>query len=61
MNNRKFDCVEMKRQGAAVVLEKIQSMTRDEELSYWRKRTNEMKRSKKQAKRSSRVKANIQI
>ena len=39
--------MEMKRKGAAEVLEKIKSMTRDQELEYWRKRTQEMLRAQK--------------
>jgi len=48
MKKGTFDCVEMKRQGAAAILEKIKSMTRDQELEYWRKRTQEMRRAQKQ-------------
>ena len=48
MKKRTFDCVEMKRQGAAKVLEKIKSMTREQELEYWRKRTQEMRNTQKQ-------------
>jgi hypothetical protein len=47
MKKGTFDCVEMKRQGAAAILEKIKSMTRDQELEYWRKRTQEMLRTQK--------------
>ena len=46
-----FDCVDMKRIGAAAVIEKITSMTRDQELEYWRKRTREMLRAQKNKKR----------
>jgi hypothetical protein len=48
MKKGTFDCVEMKRQGAAVVLKKIKSMTREQELEYWRKRTQEMRNTQKQ-------------
>jgi len=41
---KKFDCVEMKRQGAKKVCEAIQGMTLDEEVAYWRKRTKEARR-----------------
>jgi len=41
---KKFDCVEMKRQGAQKVCEAIQGMTLDEEVAYWRKRTKEARR-----------------
>jgi hypothetical protein len=51
MKKGTFDCVEMKRQGAAAILEKIKSMTRDQELEYWRKRTQEMLSAQKQTTR----------
>lgn len=56
MNNKKFDCVEMKREGAKIVMEKIKTMTREEELAYWRKRTKEMKLSNKRETKNSRPK-----
>lgn len=48
MKKKTFDCVEMKRQGAVIVLDRIKSMTREQELEYWQKRTKEMLRSQKQ-------------
>jgi hypothetical protein len=36
MKNKSFDCVEMKRKGAEAVYQKIASMTREQQLKYWR-------------------------
>jgi hypothetical protein len=43
MKTRKkdFDCVEMKRKGARKVHEAIKGMTVEEEVAYWRVRTEE--------------------
>jgi len=35
---KKFDCVEMKREGARRIYEATKDMTREEELAYWRER-----------------------
>ena len=45
MKNKKFDCVEMKRQGAQKVLEKTSKMTRQEELRFWQERSQVLKQS----------------
>ena len=34
---KKFDCVAMKRKGAAYVYELTKGMTREEELAFWKK------------------------
>jgi hypothetical protein len=44
MKTKKFDCVEMKRQGADIVQKQIAGMTEKQELEYWRKRTEEFRR-----------------
>jgi hypothetical protein len=36
---KKFDCVEMKHKGAAVVQARLAGMTREEQLAYWEERT----------------------
>ncbi len=34
-----FDCVEMKRQGAALVLRQLAGTTRQQQLEYWQEQT----------------------
>lgn len=43
---KKFDCVEMKRRGAAIVQKEIAGMTQAQELEYWRKRTEAWKKER---------------
>ena len=44
MKTKKFDCVEMKHKGARKVYAATRGMTVDEEVMYWRQRTNEARR-----------------
>jgi len=44
MKTKTFDCVEMKRRGAAYVYGIIKEMTPEEEVEFWRKQTEEMRR-----------------
>lgn len=44
MTTKKFDCVEMKRKGARSVYEATKGMTIEEEVAYWRTRTEEARR-----------------
>lgn len=39
---KKFDCVEMMHQGAEYVREQTKGMSSEQELEYWRKRTEEL-------------------
>ena len=39
-----FDCVEMKRKGAALVWKTVKDMSREEELAYWNKQHEELLR-----------------
>ncbi len=48
MKIKTFDCVEMKRRGAEKIYEKTQGMTAEEELNYWRQRTEELNQLQKQ-------------
>ena len=48
MKTRGFDCVQMKHRGAEKVLEKIAGMTREQELEYWRERSQHL-RARQQA------------
>lgn len=44
MKTKDFDCVEMKRKGARKVCEATKGMTVEEEVEYWRRRTEEARR-----------------
>ena len=44
MKTKDFDCVEMKRKGAQKVYAATKGMTVEEEVEYWRKRTEEARR-----------------
>lgn len=37
--NKDFDCVDMKRQGAAAILAQTKGMTRDQLIAFWADRT----------------------
>ena len=43
--NKKFDCVEMKHQGAEILFEKLAILSPEEELAFWQKRTKELRES----------------
>ena len=45
-----FDCVEMKRRGAALLREKLKGMTEEEELEFWRRRTEELPKEQEEAR-----------
>ena len=47
---KKFDCVEMKRRGAALLREKLKGMTPEEELEFWRRETEKLRREQAEAK-----------
>ena len=47
MKNKKFDCVEMKREGAKQVFSKISKMSKAEELAFWQERTESLKKMQK--------------
>ena len=51
MKTKTFDCVEMKRRGARAVYEAVKGMTVEQELEYWRSKTNEL-RGKLEAERA---------
>ena len=46
-----FDAVQMKRQAAARIYESIKGMSVEEELEYWRKRTEELRAEQEDANR----------
>lgn len=41
--NKDFDCVEMMHKGAEYVTQRLAGLTREEELQYWEKRTEELR------------------
>lgn len=44
MKTKTFDCVEMKRRGAALIYERTKGMTLDEKIEYWRRLSEEFQR-----------------
>ena len=44
MKKTKFDCVEMKRQGAEAIEKKTKKMTREEEYKFWMEQTRNLKK-----------------
>jgi len=42
MKTKTFDCVQMKREGAAEIMRRIEGMTRAERRAYWNRRTEEL-------------------
>jgi hypothetical protein len=44
MKTKTFDCVKMKRRGGAQVLKKLQGKTTKEQLQYWEKGTQDLRR-----------------
>jgi len=47
MKRKAFDCIEMKRQGAEMVRKRLEGKTRAEQLEYWRKGTDDLRRLQK--------------
>ncbi len=41
---KSFDCVEMMHEGALRIFEETKDMTKEEELAYWRERTEAARR-----------------
>jgi hypothetical protein len=51
---KSFDCVEMKRKGARRVQEITRGMTREEELEFWRKESQKLRRAQSRARSKQR-------
>jgi hypothetical protein len=51
MKKKAFDCVEMKRQGAARVQARLAGMTPEERLKYWQGRTEALRARQREASR----------
>ncbi len=43
MKTKKFDCVQMKRQGAAKVREQTATLTQEQELRFWQERSQHLR------------------
>ncbi len=48
MKTKTFDCVEMKRRGAAKVQDAIAGMTPEQESQYWRDQTERLRRRQRE-------------
>jgi len=44
MKTKAFDCVEMKRRGAESLRQRLAGMTIEQEIEYWRRRSEEFQR-----------------
>ena len=51
MKVKTFDCVEMKRRGAERVQQQIAGMTQQQEMDFWRERTEETRRCQQEVRR----------
>jgi hypothetical protein len=52
MKAKKFDCIQMKRQGAELVRKKLEGKSPKEILAYWQKGTAELKKLQRQKRLS---------
>ncbi len=50
---KKFDCVQMKHSGAAKVREQIANLTKEQELAFWRERSNYLRQQQSAIKARS--------
>ena len=50
--NKRFDCVEMKRNGALKIHEQLEGRSFEEQVEYWRKRAEEFRRNDPASKNS---------
>lgn len=50
MKTKTFDCVQMKRQGAELVRKQLEGKSFQQQLKYWQKGTEELKKLQKQTK-----------
>lgn len=47
---KEFNCVRMKKKGARAVLEELEKLTPEQQLEYWKRQTEELKRWAAEAK-----------
>jgi len=50
MKTKAFDCVQMKRSGADLVRKQLQGKSFQQQLEYWKKGTEDLKKLQKQAR-----------
>ena len=50
MRTKAFDCVQMKRRGAELVRKKLQGKSFEQQLEYWKKGTEDLKKLQIQAR-----------
>jgi hypothetical protein len=55
MNVKSFDCVEMKRHGSERIYARLQKMTLQEELEYWKQRTEALRQIQEYNQKTERV------
>lgn len=48
MTTKTFDCVEMKRKGAEALMKRLEGMTREQELAFWKAETDALIEFKKE-------------
>ena len=53
MTKKNFDCVEMKREGARRLRERLAGLTRQQQLDFWRERTDALRRRAEAAREKS--------
>ena len=53
MRTKTFDCVEIKRRGAKLVLRKIRGKTRADQLKFWHQSAVDLRRLKEKLDRKS--------
>jgi hypothetical protein len=54
MKTKVFDCVEMKRRGALRIYEETKDLSFDEQVEYWRRRSEEFRCEQKQPSKTKR-------
>ena len=54
MKTKTFDCVQMKRRGAELVRKRLEGKSLEQQLEYWRKGTEDLKKLQKQAREKNR-------
>jgi len=54
MRTKTFDCVQMKRQGAEIIHERLKGKSLEQQLEYWQKGTSELKKLQKKIKKGHR-------
>ena len=55
--NKKFDCVEMKHQGAEKIKKKTSQLSAEKELEFWQKQTQSLRKYKEFIVKKQRVTA----